>query len=106
MVGLTRNDRLVPDGWQVVRLGDVAEVLDSRRIPLNADARATMVGEYPYYGANGVVDYIDRWIFDETEDLILLAEDGGHFEEFVTRPIAISSHGQVLGEQPRPRPHS
>ena len=101
---MTRNDRQVPPGWQVVRLGDVAEVLDSRRIPLNADARATMVGEYPYYGANGVVDYIDRWIFDETEDLILLAEDGGHFEEFVTRPIAyrvtgrcwVNNHAHVL----------
>ena len=63
----------VPDGWLVARLGDVAEVLDARRIPLNSDARARMAGKYPYYGANGIVDYIDQWIFDEAEDLILLA---------------------------------
>ena len=84
----------VPDGWLVARLGDVAEVLDARRIPLNSDARARMAGKYPYYGANGIVDYIDQWIFDEAEDLILLAEDGGHFDEFRTRPIAYRVNGR------------
>ena len=84
----------VPDGWRLVRLGDVAEVLDARRIPLNSDARARMADKYPYYGANGVVDYIDQWIFDEAEDLILLAEDGGHFDEFRTRPIAYRVNGR------------
>ena len=95
---------VIPSDWEVVRLGDVAEVLDARRIPLNADERAPMTGEYPYYGANGVVDYINQWIFDETGDLILLAEDGGHFDEFKTRPIAyrvrgkcwVNNHAHVL----------
>ena len=93
-----------PDGWRVVRLGDVVDVLDARRVPLNADERATMTGAYPYYGANGVVDYIDRWIFDEDDDLVLLAEDGGHFDEFTTKPIAyrvkgkcwVNNHAHVL----------
>ena len=39
-----------------------------------------MQGEIPYYGANGVVDYVNDFIFDET--LVLLAEDGGNFNEF------------------------
>ena len=95
---------LVPEGWRTVRLGDVANVLDSRRVPLNAEERAEMAGEYPYYGANGVLDHINRWIFDEDDDLVLLAEDGGHFDEFLTRPIAyrvsgkcwINNHAHVL----------
>ena len=88
----------------MVRLGDVVDVLDARRVPLNADERATITGAYPYYGANGVVDYIDRWIFDEDDDLVLLAEDGGHFDEFTTKPIAyrvkgkcwVNNHAHVL----------
>ena len=84
----------IPACWDVVRLGDVAEVLDARRIPLNSNDRAKIPGKYPYYGANGIVDYIDRWIFDEVEDLILLAEDGGHFDEFNTRPIAYRVNGR------------
>ena len=94
----------LPDGWRAVRLGDVADVLDARRIPLNADERAKIPGVYPYYGANGVVDNIDSWIFDEEVDLILLAEDGGHFDEFRTRPIAyrvsgkcwVNNHAHIL----------
>ena len=94
----------IPVAWEVVKLGDVVEILDSRRIPLNADARANMTRVYPYYGANGIVDYVDHWIFNEKQDLILLAEDGGHFDEFVTRPIAyrvrgkcwVNNHAHVL----------
>ena len=84
----------LPNGWRLVRLGNVAEVLDARRVPLNSDERAKMPGKYPYYGANGIVDYIDQWIFDEVEDLILLAEDGGHFDEYRTRPIAYRVNGR------------
>lgn len=94
----------VPACWDVVPLESLVEILDARRIPLNADERANMSGRYPYYGANGVVDHIDRWIFDEDDDLVLLAEDGGHFEEFSTRPIAyrvrgkcwVNNHAHVL----------
>ena len=94
----------IPADWQVVRLGEVTDVLDARRIPLNADERAKIPGRYPYYGANGVMDHIGRWIFDEDDDLILLAEDGGHFDEFRTRPIAyrvrgkcwVNNHAHVL----------
>ena len=84
----------MPRGWRLVRLGDMADVLDARRIPLNAEDRSKMPGEYPYYGANGVIDFIDRWIFDEDDDLVLLAEDGGHFDEFRNRPIAFRVEGK------------
>ena len=104
MAGTPNSKTPIPEGWQLARLGDMAEILDARRIPLNAEDRAHMSGEYPYYGANGVVDFIDRWIFDEDDDLVLLAEDGGHFDEFKTRPIAyrvrgkcwVNNHAHVL----------
>ncbi|NLK15547.1 MAG: restriction endonuclease subunit S [Bacteroidales bacterium] len=62
------------------------------RIPINDEIRQTMQGNIPYYGANGVQGYIDKYIFDE--DLILLAEDGGNFEEYHTKPIAYKISGK------------
>ena len=59
-----------------VELAQVVEFLDNKRKPITEKDR--VAGPYPYYGANGVQDYVADWIFDE--DLILLAEDGGHFE--------------------------
>ena len=60
-----------------VALTDVCDFLDYMRKPITAKDR--IAGPYPYYGANGVLDYIDSWIFDE--ELVLLAEDGGFFDE-------------------------
>ena len=96
-----------PDGtpfpnWEEKRLGEVANCLDSKRKPLNTSERQLMQGEYPYYGANGQVDSISDFLFDE--DLVLLAEDGGNFDEFTTRPIAqrvtgkcwVNNHAHIL----------
>ena len=58
--------------WPMVRLGDVCEVLDSRRVPISKKDRVG--GNVPYYGATGVVDYVNDFIFDER--LVLLGEDG------------------------------
>lgn len=93
---------MTPEGWSTKRLEQLVDVLDSRRRPLNGDERARMRGPYPYYGANGQVDSVAQWIFDEP--LILLAEDGGHFEEYQTRRIAyeikgkswVNNHAHVL----------
>jgi len=96
---LTGKKRLLDDNgvrfsgeWERVKLKDVAECLDNKRIPLNSTTRASMSGEYPYWGANGVVDYINDYIFDET--IVLLAEDGGNFSEYNSRPIANISYGK------------
>jgi type I restriction enzyme S subunit len=75
--------RELPEGWATARLEEVAEILDSRRIPLNADERkARIEGKkvdelFPYYGATGQVGWIDDFLFDE--QLILLGEDGVSF---------------------------
>jgi type I restriction enzyme S subunit len=89
--------------YRTKRLGDVVDFLDSRRRPVTeSDRRA---GPYPYYGANGQQGTIDDFIFDEP--LVLLAEDGGHFEA-PDRGIAyrisgktwVNNHAHVL----RPKP--
>lgn len=68
----------LPEGWVESPLLDIIKLHDSKRIPLNSKQRAERHGPYPYYGANGQVDTIDEYIFDG--DYILLAEDGGYFE--------------------------
>ena len=78
---------------------DCCEILDSMRIPITAIDRKE--GEYPYYGANGIQDYVADYIFDD--ELVLLAEDGGNFGS-KERPIAyrvsgkcwVNNHAHVL----------
>ncbi|WP_223550531.1 restriction endonuclease subunit S [Aestuariivivens sp. NBU2969] len=82
----------IPEDWDVKSLRDCAEILDNRRKPLNSEERKLRKGDIPYYGANGVVDYIDGYLFEE--DLILIAEDGGYFDEFLDRPIAYRVKGK------------
>jgi len=65
---------LIPKDWDVRNLGDVVYFWDGQRKPLKSSDRARMRGEYPYYGASGIIDYVDNYIFDD--DLILLGEDG------------------------------
>ena len=63
--------------WEMMSLEDVANVFDKKRVPLNEAQRRQMQGEYPYCGANGVVDYVNDYIFDG--EYVLLAEDGGYW---------------------------
>lgn len=67
----------LPDGWEWNKLGDVSKNYDSKRIPLKGSDREKREGEYPYCGANGIIDYIDDFIFNGR--YILLAEDGGYW---------------------------
>ena len=63
--------------WELCMLGDVVDFLDTMRKPLEGTKR--VFGPYPYYGASGIVDYVDDYIFDE--QLILLSEDGANILE-------------------------
>lgn len=90
--------------WETQQLGDLSEVLDSHRVPVREEDRPS--GLVPYYGANGQQGWIDRPLFNEP--LILLAEDGGHFDDYVDRPIAyridgpswVNNHAHVLRAAP------
>lgn len=59
-------------GWEIKKLGDVATILDSQRKPVTKKNRCN--GIYPYYGASGVQDYVDKYIFDGR--YLLVGEDG------------------------------
>ena len=69
----------IPDSWTWAKIEQVSTCLDSKRVPINKQERQTRTGNIPYYGANGLVGFIDDYIFDE--DLILVVED----ETFVGR---------------------
>lgn len=86
--------------WETARLDECIAVLDHLRVPVRSEDRPS--GEVPYFGANGQQGWIDRPIFNEP--LILLAEDGGFFDEFAERPIAyridgpswVNNHAHVI----------
>lgn len=97
--------REVPEHWEIRQLKYVTECLDRKRIPLNAEQRWEMQGEYPYWGANGILDYVNDWLFDE--ELVLLGEDGAPFCDrskpvafLVTGKVWVNNHIHVL------RPHN
>jgi type I restriction enzyme, S subunit len=58
--------------WRPVPLGELCEILDSRRQPITK--RHRVAGKYPYYGATGILDFVNGFIFDE--NLVLVGEDG------------------------------
>lgn len=76
--------------FELRKLEDVCDILDHMRIPITSMDRKA--GPYPYYGANGIQDYIDDYIFDD--ELVLLAEDGGNFGS-KEKPIAYRISGKT-----------
>lgn len=91
----------IPTDWIIKPLSDVAVFLDGKRRPIKDTERAKMKGIYPYYGASGVVDYVNDYLFDE--DLILLGEDGDNIVSRNTRlafrvsgKIWVNNHAHVL----------
>ena len=87
--------------WPLVTLGTVVEILDKLRRPITKHDRKP--GPYPYYGATGVLDYVEDYLFDEP--LVLIGEDGakwGSNEQSafpVEGKIWVNNHAHVL----RPR---
>jgi len=82
----------VPAHWQISRVKTEFTCLNSRRIPLNTSERGAMTSRlYDYYGASGVIDKVDEYLFDD--ELLLIAEDGANL---VLRnlPLAIIARGR------------
>lgn len=76
--------------WDITPLGKAAKNLDSKRIPVTGSARAK--GDVPYYGATGIIDYVQDYIFDE--DLLCISEDGANLMAR-NYPIAFSISGKT-----------
>jgi len=89
----------LPDNWTIKKLKFLSQNFDNKRIPISAGEREE--GEYPYYGATGIVDYVNDFIFNE--DLLLVGEDGAPFFD-ITKDVAflisgktwVNNHAHVL----------
>lgn len=92
---------LCPNGVEFKKLGDVCYILDYKRKPISKSKRN--FGNYPYYGANGIQDYIDDFLFDGT--FLLIGEDGSVINKnnspvlnWATGKIWVNNHAHVLSE--------
>ena len=77
------------EGWMKKTVDQISTNLDSMRVPITKNVRSS--GEYPYYGASGIVDYVADYIFDG--DVLLVSEDGANLLARST-PIAFSVSGK------------
>ncbi|MFN9989982.1 MAG: restriction endonuclease subunit S, partial [Cyanobacteriota bacterium] len=100
MLGDPRHN---PFQWPVVRLGEICLNEDARRVPVKSSDRKAMQGRFPYYGASGVIDHVDDYLYDGQR--LLVGEDGANL---IARssPIAfiadgkywVNNHAHVLSE--------
>lgn len=81
----------IPAHWEIRSIRYAFRFRNNQRIPLSGSEREHMQGEYPYYGASGIIDYVEDYIFDE--DLILIAEDGANLLSKST-PLAFVARGK------------
>jgi type I restriction enzyme S subunit len=83
--------RDLPTSWTWVRLGEIMVNRDGERIPVSKEDRVTKAKTYDYYGASGVIDKIDGYLFDKP--LLLIGEDGANLINRST-PIAFMARGK------------
>ena len=93
MPGLLRDEQAfqIPNSWAWIRFGHASINRDGERIPVASTDRENLAKIYDYYGASGVIDKIDRFLFDKT--LLLIGEDGANLINRST-PIAFLAHGK------------
>jgi type I restriction enzyme S subunit len=84
-----------------VKLEDITTNLDKLRIPLSSSERSKLDKIYPYYGAQSIVDYVDRFLFDG--EYLLVAEDGENLKSqnsnvcnYVTGKFWVNNHAHIL----------
>jgi type I restriction enzyme S subunit len=80
-----------PKRWPIVTFGEVGENQDSRRVPIKSSDRDHRKGPYPYYGASGIIDWFDDYIFDG--ERLLIGEDGANLVARAT-PVAYMARGK------------
>ena len=87
--------------WEKKKLEECVDFLDGLRKPIKSEDRKSEKGLYPYYGASGIIDYIDGFIFDG--EYILLSEDGANIIDrnyrvaFIAKgKIWVNNHAHVL----------
>ena len=91
----------VPDGWHSGFLGDVIDIHDSHRVPLSRREREQRIGSFRYYGATGIIDYVNDFLFDG--QFVLVGEDGtvvnnedGPVVQYVWGRFWVNNHAHIL----------
>lgn len=91
----------VPDGWHIGCIDEILVYHDKKRKPLSSLERTLFKGEYRYYGAAGILDYVNGYLFDGT--YLLLGEDGSVITiegtpvlQYVTGKFWVNNHAHVL----------
>ena len=92
---------MIPKGWRVGKLFDVAEIFDKIRKPLSGRDRGNMDKIYPYYGATSCMDYVDNYLFDGVYTLIgedgsVVKEDGLPYMQYVWGKFWVNNHAHIL----------
>lgn len=88
-------------GWEYKKLGDCTQILDSQRKPVTKKDRTG--GIYPYYGATGIQDYVDKYIFDGR--YVLVGEDGAKWSAFEQSAFIIEGKSWVNNHAHVLKPH-
>ncbi len=81
----------LPNGWILSKLGEYLEFHNGKRKPISLKNRSSRQGEYPYYGATGIIDYLDGYTHDG--QYILIGEDGANLLS-KSKPLAFLAEGQ------------
>ncbi len=92
---------MIPKGWRVGNIFDVAEIYDRIRKPLSGKDRENMERLYPYYGATSCMDYVDDFLFDGIYTLIgedgsVVKEDGLPYMQYVWGKFWVNNHAHIL----------
>ena len=92
---------MIPEGWKVGGLFDIAEIFDKKRKPLSGNVREKMDKIYPYYGATSCMDYVDDYIFDGIYTLIgedgsVVKENGLPYMQYVWGRMWVNNHAHIL----------
>lgn len=92
---------LIPEGWRVGTLFDVAEIFDKKRKPLSGNVRDKMAKIYPYYGATSCMDYVEDYIFDGIyaligEDGSVVKDNGLPYMQYVWGKMWVNNHAHIL----------
>lgn len=95
------DDGELPEGWEVTPIGEHILNFDSKRVPVSGAERAKRKGPYPYYGAAGVMDHVDDYLFDGVyfligEDGTVVRDNGLAVTQYVWGRFWVNNHAHVL----------
>jgi type I restriction enzyme, S subunit len=102
MVWCEELEKEIPEGWEKCFLKDISNCLDNRRRPLSQEERSNFKGNYPYYGAMGIVDFVREFLFEGeyllfSEDGVNVINDKGYPSVFlINERFWVNNHAHIL----------